>query len=122
MQDLQGAYDELYDIEYIESFDEFDESNLVIGDGCHSIELTNHADTYYRGTIFVGSPPQKLSVIYDTGSLNFVVASSLCKYGSCSGMNAVYDPFISKSANKPVIIWNSSNLLNIFYSTAAISA
>eukprot|EP01006_Ploeotia_vitrea_P013430 TRINITY_DN35163_c0_g1_i1.p1 TRINITY_DN35163_c0_g1~~TRINITY_DN35163_c0_g1_i1.p1 ORF type:complete len:410 (+),score=167.69 TRINITY_DN35163_c0_g1_i1:30-1259(+) len=55
-----------------------------------AIALSNMRDTQYVGQIGVGSPPQYLNVIFDTGSSNLWVASSLCSSLGCVS-HASYD-------------------------------
>ena len=47
------------------------------------LPLTNYKNTQYTGSISIGNPPQKIDVIFDTGSSNFWITSSLCKTSSC---------------------------------------
>ncbi len=55
-----------------------DEKNVKI------IPLKNYKNTQYVGTIEIGNPPQEIPVIFDTGSGNLWVTSTLCKAFSCS--------------------------------------
>lgn len=52
--------------------------------------MTNYANTEYVGTVGIGTPPQWLDVILDTGSANFWVNSKLCKDRTCEQQTA-YD-------------------------------
>ena len=57
-----------------------------------TIPLTNVQDSEYFGEIEIGTPAQKFTVIYDTGSSNLWVPSSQCdasKYPSC-GNHTLY--------------------------------
>lgn len=47
------------------------------------LPLTNYKNTQYTGRISIGNPPQTIDVIFDTGSSNFWITSSLCKTSSC---------------------------------------
>jgi hypothetical protein len=55
-----------------------------------AIALSNLRNTQYVGQIGVGTPPQWLNVIFDTGSSNLWVASSLCPSFGCVS-HASYD-------------------------------
>jgi hypothetical protein len=48
------------------------------------IHLKNYKNTQYVGEIEIGSPPQTIPVIFDTGSGNLWVTSTLCKAFACS--------------------------------------
>lgn len=58
--------------------------------GGQSIPLTDLADEMYYGEVDVGTPPQKFTVIYDTGSSNLWVPSKSCTSPACK-KHKLYD-------------------------------
>lgn len=61
-----------------------------------SLALSNIKNTQYIGRIGVGSPPQYINVIFDTGSTNLWVTSSRCTSEYCQN-NEKYNESLSKT-------------------------
>jgi len=53
--------------------------------------LLDYTDTEYVGEVDIGTPPQKFSVVMDTGSANLWVASSKCTTARSCANKAEYD-------------------------------
>lgn len=43
------------------------------------VDLTANDDSLYVGTLFLGSPPQPVRVIFDTGSEHLAISTEMCK-------------------------------------------
>jgi len=63
-----------------------------------SVSLTDVQDSEYFGEVLIGSPAQKFQVIYDTGSSNLWVPSSVCT--NCKRDGATYDSTKSSTYTK----------------------
>lgn len=61
--------------------------------------LTNYKNSQYVGSIEIGTPPQRIEVIFDTGSSNFWITSSRCKDPGCL-MHKSYDATLSSTHEK----------------------
>ena len=65
--------------------------------------LKNYHDFSYYGTMYVGTPPQEVTLIFDTGSDWMTVESASC--GNCHGMN-----FDSDSSETFKLVGDSASL------------
>jgi len=58
--------------------------------------LSNHNNSVYTGTMSVGTPPQQIQVVFDTGSFELLVMSKLCTK-TCGDLTPYYDHAASKT-------------------------
>jgi len=66
--------------------------------GMPSVSLTDVQDSEYFGEVMLGTPPQKFTVIYDTGSSNLWVPSKACT--NCKKTGGKYDSSSSTTYSK----------------------
>ncbi|XP_010829174.1 PREDICTED: chymosin [Bison bison bison] len=78
-----------------------------------SVPLTNYLDSQYFGKIYLGTPPQEFTVLFDTGSSDFWVPSIYCKSNACKNHQR-FDP------RKSSTFQNLGKPLSIHYGTGSM--
>ncbi|XP_042319984.1 embryonic pepsinogen-like [Sceloporus undulatus] len=75
--------------------------------------LLNFLDTEYYGTIYIGTPPQTFTVVFDTGSSNLWVPSIYCSDTACQ-THPRFDPSQSSTFQ------NAQQTMSIQYGTGSM--
>ncbi|EPY73179.1 chymosin [Camelus ferus] len=87
--------------------------------------LTSYLDSQYFGKIYIGTPPQEFTVVFDTGSSDLWVPSIYCKSNVCKNHHR-FDPRKSstfRNLGKPLSIHYGTGSMEGFlgYDTVTVS-
>ncbi|CAN7120561.1 unnamed protein product [Brassica rapa subsp. narinosa] len=105
------------------SLKEFRSNDKNAGDA-DIVALKNYLDAQYYGEIAIGTPPQKFTVIFDTGSSNLWVPSGKCYFSLSCFFHSKYKSSRSstyKESGKRAAIHYGSGSISGFFSYDAVT-
>ncbi|XP_042324772.1 cathepsin E-A-like isoform X1 [Sceloporus undulatus] len=71
-------------------------SDIFLSAGSARERLYDYMNAQYYGELSIGTPPQKFTVVFDTGSADFWVPSAYCISEAC-GLHQKFKSFLSQS-------------------------
>nr|XP_043623821.1 phytepsin-like [Erigeron canadensis] len=118
---IASDLDSTYSNSLLASIKAYRENVLKLGNSQEPdiVSLKNYMDAQYFGEIGIGTPPQKFTVIFDTGSANLWVPSSKCLLSAACFFHSRYRSSLSRTYRtngKPVAIQYGSGAISGYFS------
>ncbi|CAK9179317.1 unnamed protein product [Ilex paraguariensis] len=85
------------------------------------VTLKNYMDAQYYGEIGIGTPPQKFTVVFDTGSSNLWVPSAKCYFSVACYLHSYYKSSHSSTYKKNGVVPLAGKSAAIQYGSGSIS-